>query len=218
MNNSRTSAVARVFQANSVGSALGLVWARFCNEVTSRMASVRLDAPGLHLGSGCRVIGGRRIAFGRNVRAGRNLWLEAVTSYRSQQFEPTIQIGDHVCFSDDVHISSIQSIVIGDHVLFGSRIYVSDHNHGIYTGAHQSRPEEPPAQRSLGGGGPVSIGTNAWIGDNVTIVGPACIGSGTIIGANSVVRGTVPPNSMAVGSPARVIKKFNSETGLWERA
>jgi acetyltransferase-like isoleucine patch superfamily enzyme len=104
-------------------------------------------------------------------------------------FDPQIIIGDHVCFSDGVHISSIASISIGSHTLFGSRIYVSDHNHGIYRGDTQSSPDEAPAHRLLGGGGPVVIGANVWIGDNSVIIGPATIGKGAIVGANSVVRG-----------------------------
>ena len=81
-----------------------------------------LRAPGLRLGPGCRVIGARHICFGRGVFAERNLWLEAVTSYRSQRFDPEITIGDYVCFSDGVHVSSISKIVIGSHTLFGSKI------------------------------------------------------------------------------------------------
>jgi lipopolysaccharide O-acetyltransferase len=177
-----------------------------------------LKAPSLHLGPGCRVIGGRHISFGNGVFAERNLWLEAVTSYRSQPFDPQVSIGDYVCFSDGVHISAISNITIGRHCLFGSRIYVSDHNHGIYRGEQQSSPDQPPAHRLLGGGGPVVIGENVWIGDNTVIIGPATIGRGAIVGANSVVRGVVPSNTMVAGAPARPIKIFNSDTGSWDKA
>ena len=186
--------------------------------MTSSVMAFLLKAPGLQLGPGCRIIGGRHISFGRNIYVERNLWLEAVTSYRSQRFNPEITIGDHVCFSDGVHISSIASIAIGSHSLFGSRIYVSDHNHGIYRGEPQSSPEEAPANRLLGGGGPVVIGENVWIGDNSVIIGPATIGRGAIVGANSVVRGVVPSNTIVAGAPAKPIKIFNSKTGSWDKA
>jgi len=117
-----------------------------------------------------------------------------------------------------VHISAIASIAIGNHCLFGSRIYVSDHNHGSYRGEQQSSPEEPPIHRLLGGGGPVVIGENVWIGDNSVIIGPATIGRGAIVGANSVVRGVVPSNTMVAGTPAKPIKIFNSKTGSWDKA
>jgi acetyltransferase-like isoleucine patch superfamily enzyme len=207
-----------LFRANPLGTALLLTGSRFWTRIRSFVMGFSLRAPGLHLGPGCRVIGARHIWFGRGVFAERNLWLEAVTSYRSQRFDPEITIGDYVSFSDGVHISSISSIAIGSHTLFGSKIYVSDHNHGIYRGQDQSRPDEPPAHRLLGGGGPVVIGENVWIGDNSVIIGPATIGNGAIIGANSVVRGVIPSNTIVAGAPAKPIKTFNSQTASWDKA
>jgi acetyltransferase-like isoleucine patch superfamily enzyme len=212
------SAISRRFEGNPAGIALLLIARRTWNGLTSSIMAFLLRAPGLYLGPGCRIIGGRHISFGRGVYVERNLWLEAVTSYQSQHFDPQIIIGDHVCFSDGVHISSIASISIGSHTLFGSRIYVSDHNHGIYRGDTQSSPDEAPAHRLLGGGGPVVIGANVWIGDNSVIIGPATIGKGAIVGANSVVRGEVPANTIVAGAPAKPIKTFNSKTGSWDKA
>jgi acetyltransferase-like isoleucine patch superfamily enzyme len=212
------TAILRLLRENPSGIALMLISGRSWRRITSFVMAFLLKAPGLHFGPGCRVIGGRHISFGKDVYAERNLWLEAVTSYRSQDFLPNITIGDHVSFSDGVHISSITSIAIGSHSLFGSRIYVSDHNHGMYRGESQSTPEEAPAHRLLGGGGPVVIGENVWIGDNSVIIGPATIGRGAIVGANSVVRGMVPSNTIVAGAPARPIKIFNPKTGSWDKA
>jgi lipopolysaccharide O-acetyltransferase len=217
MNNIPT-VIFRLFKENPAGIALSLFAGRSWSRITSSVMAFQLKAPGLRLGPGCRVIGGRHISFGSNVYAERNLWLEAVTSYRTQRFHPEIAIGDHVCFSDGVHISSIASIAIGSHSLFGSRIYVSDHNHGIYKGELQSIPDEAPAHRLLGGGGPVVIGENVWIGDNSVIIGPATLGRGAIVGANSVVRGVIPSNTIVAGAPAKPIKIFNSKTGSWDKA
>jgi acetyltransferase-like isoleucine patch superfamily enzyme len=212
-----TTALRQLFGANPVGIAFGLIVGRSWARTRSFFMGFSLRAPGLHLGPGCRVIGARHISFGKGVFAARNLWLEAVTSYRSQSFHPEITIGDYVCFSDGVHISAISSVIVGSHTLFGSKIYVSDHNHGVYRGECQSRPEEPPAHRRLGGGGPVVIGENVWVGENSVIVGPATIGNGAIIGANSVVRGFVPPNTIVAGTPAKPVKIFNPSTALWEK-
>jgi acetyltransferase-like isoleucine patch superfamily enzyme len=212
------TAILKLFRTNPPVIALLLIAGRSWSRMTSSVMAFQLKAPGLQLGPGCRIIGGRHISFGRDVYAERNLWLEAVTSYRSQRFHPEIAIGDHVCFSDGVHISSIASIAIGSYCLFGSKIYVSDHNHGIYRGELQSCPEQAPAHRMLGGGGPVVIGENVWIGDNSVIIGPATIGKGAMVGANSVVRGVVPSNTIVAGAPAKPIKIFNSKTGSWDKA
>jgi lipopolysaccharide O-acetyltransferase len=213
-----TGAVARLFASNPVAIAIPMIIERLWRQLVNALMARALHAPGIHLGPGCRVIGGRYITLGRGIFANRNLWLQAVTAYRSQSFTPSITIGDYVGFSESVHISAIEEIVIGNHVLFGSKIYVSDHNHGIYSGEHQSRPEESPLDRELGGGGPVTIGDKVWIGDNAVILGPATIGSGAVIGANSLVRGVVPPNCIVAGTPARIIKTFNPQSGRWERA
>jgi acetyltransferase-like isoleucine patch superfamily enzyme len=217
MSKTSKNTIVELFQANPFGMALWLIAHRAWRGVVSSGMAFSLKAPGLYLGPGCRIIGGRRVSFGQGVFANRGLWLEAVTSYRSQHFSPTITIGDSVSFSAGVHISSIESIVIGDHVLMGSGIYISDHNHGIYKGDGQSPPQEPPSHRTLGGGGPVIIGDRVWIGDNSVILGPASIGSGAIVGANSVVRGEVPSNSMVAGTPARLIRVFNPQTGTWDK-
>lgn len=210
--------VSILFEANPFAISLMLVARRGWRILRSSATAFSLGAPGLDVGPGCRIIGGRNITFGKKVYAERNLWLEAITSYRSQRFTPRITIGDYVCFSDGVHISSIAAIAIGNHCLFGSRIYVSDHNHGTYRGERQSEPQQPPALRDLGGGGPVEIGNNVWIGDNTVILGPVTIGAGAIIGANSVVRGVIPSNTIVAGSPAKPIKIFNPDTNSWDKA
>ena len=89
-----TPAVSRLFAANPFGIALLLIARHAWRTVASSAMAYSLKAPGLHLGPGCRVLGGRHISFGRDVYANRNLWLEAVTSYRSQHFSPAIAIGD----------------------------------------------------------------------------------------------------------------------------
>jgi acetyltransferase-like isoleucine patch superfamily enzyme len=53
---------------------------------------------------------------------------------------------------------------------------------------------------------PVSIGRSVWLPWRVFVMPGASIGDGSVIGANSLVQGTIPPSSLAVGSPARVIR------------
>jgi lipopolysaccharide O-acetyltransferase len=145
------------------------------------------------------------------------LWLHAISAFNQRQFQPSITIGDRVSFSERVHITCIEKVHIGNGVLIGSGVYIGDHHHGDYSGGRQSHPDTPPILRDLGGGGPVIIGDNVWIGDNAVIIGPVSIGTGAIIGANSVVRREVPAYTMAAGAPARPIKQFNHSTGQWER-
>lgn len=69
-----------------------------------------------------------------------------------------------------------------------------------------------PHESELPNKGDTVIGNDVWIGQNVTIMPGVHIGNGAIIGANAVVASDVPPYSIAVGNPARVIKKrFDDE-------
>ena len=62
----------------------------------------------------------------------------------------------------------------------------------------------------------VSIGKGSYIGINAVIVGNVKIGKHFVIGANSVVTKDVPDYCVAVGSPAKILKRYNLETQLWE--
>ena len=192
------------------------VISRGYDRLRGRFSASVVGWPDSYLGAGSRVLGTRSILVGKNSSMGRYAWIEAVPFMNGQTYSPVIRIGQGFCASERLHISAINRIEIADNCLFGSCVYISDHNHGSYKGEEQSTPDEPPIQRKLVSHGPVVIGTNVWIGDNVVIIGPVRIGDGVVIGANSVVTRDIPEDVMVVGMPARIIKKFNWEIGGWE--
>ncbi|HZK12028.1 MAG TPA: DapH/DapD/GlmU-related protein [Atribacterota bacterium] len=120
-----------------------------------------------------------------------------------------IQFGQDVQINDYVHIGAIDSIYIGNNVLIASKVFITDHNHGLYghLGIH-SHPDTPPVLRELSIA-PVIIEDNVWIGEFVSILLGVTIGKGSVIGTMSVVTKSIPPYSIAVGSPAKVIKRFD---------
>jgi len=179
---------------------------------------------GLKLGRGdirvhrvSRIRGASHISIGKNFHAGRGLWLEAVTGYLGDQFEPVIEIGDDVYLSEYVHISAANHIQIGSGVLMGSKIYISDNSHGRYNGADATLPTTPAPSRKLFVLGSVQIGSNVWIGDSVVIIGNVSIGDGAVIAANSVITKNVESYSMVGGVPARLLKKYSFDSQRWER-
>lgn len=196
--------------ASEVGRRMMIVFRR-------AMLSGRLSAPGLTLGPRSYLRGLDCMTVGRNFRAGDGLWLEAVDRYKNQILQPRIVIGNDVSISRWGHISAIDRIEIGSGTLIGSHVYIADHHHGTYSGSRQDSVDVPPAFRALGGGGPVLIGENVWIGNNAVILGPARIGDGAIIGANAVVTSDIPAGSIALGVPARTVKHFSPSSGAWER-
>ena len=105
----------------------------------------------------------------------------------------------------DCHIGCINEVKIGARVLIASRVYISDHSHG---GTTLKDLSVPPNERLLQSKGPVIIEDDVWLGEGVAVMLRVHIGNSSIIDVNSVVTKDIPPNSVAAGSPARVIKSI----------
>lgn len=128
-----------------------------------------------------------------------------------------LRIGKNVQINDYVHITAIEKVFIGDNVLMASKIYISDCSHGSYSGdKNDSDPNFAPIKRDLFSKS-VIINDNVWLGEFVSVLPGVTIGKGTIVGANSVVSKSLPPYVIAVGSPAKPIKKYNFESNRWEK-
>lgn len=162
------------------------------------------------------ILGNKYINFNKNFTAGLNLRIEVLPGHLPDA--PQLNFGENVKINDYVHIACIERISIGGNTLIGSHVLITDHNHGEYSSliGKQDHPSIPPDKRSLCSS-KVLIGTNVWIGEFVTVLPGSSIGDGSIIGAMSMVKGSIPPNSIAVGIPAKVVKRFNSVTSCWEK-
>jgi len=175
----------------------------------------RLLFPGTRLLRRPFYIRGKRwICFGPNFTCGRGLRLDAFGN--SSTKGALIYIGSDVEVNDNVHIGATESIRIGDRVLIASMVFITDHSHGSYgrDGIH-SNPRIAPGERPLMAA-PVVIEDDVWLGEFVSVLPGVRIGKGSIIGTMSTVTRDIPPYSIAVGSPARVIKQFNFTTETWE--
>lgn len=128
-----------------------------------------------------------------------------------------IIFGNDIQLNDFVHICALDKVEIGDGCLFASHIYISDNSHGRYSGGfNESNPQEQPDHREYITA-PVKIGKNVWLGEGVIVMPGVSIGDGVVIGAHSVVCNDIPKASIAVGVPAKVIKQYSIEKGVWER-
>ena len=187
---------------------------RICCEIWNRALARRLGIRHVNILQGSYIRGIENFQIGENFSAGKGFWLEARDKYQGQYFSPKIVIGENVSISFWSHITAIESVRIGNNVMIGSKVLIIDHNHGCYGPDFHDAPDSPPYLRDLISG-PVVIGDNVWIGDGVIVMPNAIIGSGCVIGANAVVRGLIPPNTIAVGSPARPVKMFDSSSKRW---
>lgn len=155
-------------------------------------------------------VGKESIRFLGNCVLKSGCRIEAWKTYNGIHYDPEIVIGKNIHMGINCHITAIESVVIGDDVLLGSNVLVSDNNHGCFKTDYAI----PPVNRRLHSKGPVHIGNNCWLGDNVAVLSGVSIGEGCIIGANSVVTCDIPPYSVAVGSPARVVNSVSPSVGL----
>jgi acetyltransferase-like isoleucine patch superfamily enzyme len=118
-----------------------------------------------------------------------------------------ITIGNYCLVCPGVRVSSAVGITIGDNCMIANGAYITDSDwHGIYN------------RISFGKASPVSIEKNAWIGDSAIICKGVTIGENSIVGAGAIVVDSVPPNSVAAGNPARVVKQLDPEEAFTTRA
>lgn len=111
-----------------------------------------------------------------------------------------ISVGENFMANFNLTILDEGRVTIGDNVLIGPNV-------SIYTACHPLEPKE--RNEWIEWAEPVTIGNNVWIGGSVTILPGVTIGDNVTIGAGSVVSRNIPPCSLAVGNPAKVIRKLN---------
>lgn len=159
------------------------------------------------IGKKCSIItpvffrGKDKIKIGNYVVIGRCGRIETYSSDLYKNPDGII-IDDYVNINWYCHIGAINKIHIKQNVLIGSYVLITDHSHGDNLALDNN-----PLTRELFSPGPVIIEENCWIGEKVTILPNVTIGHNSIIGANSVVTKDIPPFSIAVGCPAKVIKQ-----------
>lgn len=146
------------------------------------------------------------ISIGNSVKIGYRAWLASVPLTGEKKSELIIK--DGACLGNFNHIYTTKSIIIGENVLTADKVYITDNLHS-YEDISSAIVFQPIKQIST-----VSIGSGSWLGENVCIIG-ANIGKNCVIGANSVVTRDIPDYSVAVGSPAQIIKKYCFEVNEW---
>ncbi|HSB85693.1 MAG TPA: acyltransferase, partial [Ilumatobacteraceae bacterium] len=115
--------------------------------------------------------------------------------------DPVVRIGDRCLIGKGTGIVGHLSIEIGNDVWTGQHVYITDQNHGYEDISRPISQQTMPEQ-------PVVIGDGSWIGHGSVVLPGARIGRHVTIGANSVVVGELPDYSVAVGAPARVIRRY----------
>jgi len=147
------------------------------------------------------------ISLENNVSFNSNVWLLAL---KKEDIEPRLVVQEGATIGRFAHIVALKDVNIGKNVLIADKVYISDNIHSF------EDITQPIIEQEILFKGSVSIGENSWIGENVSILG-AKIGKHSVIGANSLVNSDIPDYSIAVGSPAKVIKKYDFQAKKWKK-
>lgn len=167
-----------------------------------------------------RIVNSERITLGDDVYLGPGCLLTAITQYPGAsmnpphgtvvtQYQPKIIIGNRVTSTGGLQIGALDEVVIEDDVLFATNVNMTDGFHGY------QNVDVPYKYQKIEQIKPIRIKQGCWIGQNVVIAPGVVIGQNSIIGANSVVLKSVPDKCIAVGAPARVVKRWSEESGSW---
>ena len=166
------------------------------------------------IGSGSRMVkpkidGKKNIYIGSKVFVNHQVWLACLPLTGNKNCRLTI--GDGTYIGRFCHLYATSKIDIGVKVLIADRVYIADNLHEF------SDIKVPVIDQGVRQTNEVRIGDGAWLGENVSVIG-ASVGKQSVIGANSVVTKDIPDYCIAVGAPARIIKRYSFEKQEWLKA
>lgn len=140
----------------------------------------------------------------RRFEVGRDALIEDFTTVNNGAGDVLIGDGARIGIGSVV----IGPVRLGDRVGLGQHVFISGFNHGYGDGTRDSN-EQPLDLKE------VVIGNESHIGANSVVVAGVHIGERVQVGAGSVVTKDIPSFSVAVGNPARVIKRYDDALGAW---
>jgi acetyltransferase-like isoleucine patch superfamily enzyme len=196
-----------------VGDSAQRLWDRVVDWGTIRHTNVRArrfrsfgDGSAICFPVGA-LFGERYIGLGAATVIGPNVSLSAGVSPAHELGDrELVTIGDGCLIGKGSGIVAHEQVVIADHVFTGHNVYITDANHGY---------EDPrlPIGQQFAEARPVSVGEGSWLGHGAIVLPGADIGRHVVVGAGAVVTGTLPDFCVAVGNPARVIRRYVTGDG-----
>lgn len=156
-----------------------------------------------YLGKPIFLKGISKIFVGKKVRIFPHIRMEVHKNGR-------IHLGDEVVIQQNVHITAANNLKIGKKTLILANTFITDIDHD-YKEIDQHILEQKIIVAKT------EIGENCFIGMGAAIMAGTVLGKQCIVGANSVVRGTFPDYCVISGAPAKIIKMYNPQNGVWEK-
>jgi acetyltransferase-like isoleucine patch superfamily enzyme len=153
-----------------------------------------------------QIFGWEQVSMGDNSVLSEGTWLNANSRNGHKDH---IVIGNYCHIGRRNYFSSGESIVVKDFAFTGLDCHFLGCGHKI------DSPLLPYISTGLTAGAPIEIGINCWLTTAVTVLEGVRIGHGSVVGTRSVVVEDLPPFSLAIGSPCRVVKRFDFRSNTW---
>lgn len=147
-----------------------------------------------------------RIHLGEHVKIRDLCRIEAIAGYDGE-----IRIGNHVDIEQFCQISAAGNLSIGDQTAFGYGALVTTDDHDYTADIGTNILKQPLLVFDT------TIGKCCFIGSGAKILAGTTLGDNSVVAANTVIRGVYPENSVIAGSPARIIKRFDTITQAWRK-
>jgi acetyltransferase-like isoleucine patch superfamily enzyme len=179
---------------------------RFKNKNITDSTSRRNIGKNSYVDPSVQVIGWNNVRIGENSIISEDTWINV--NYRGEE-NVSVIIGNNSFIGRRNFFTSGDLIKIGDYCLTGVDCKFLGSGH-IY-----NSPFIPYITSGTTEDGLIEIGSNCWVGANVTILKNVKIGYGSIIGASTVVNRDIPPFSVIVGNPYRILKRFDMQSQTW---
>lgn len=151
------------------------------------------------------------IFWGNNCSVGQRAAICPLHSHNGKNYPSLIKIGNNVSIGAYDRIASAYSVTIEDDVLMAAFVHITDHSHGY------EDVSVPIYKQDIIHKGPVVIGKGSWLSFGCHILSGVKIGEHCVVAANSVVTKNVPPFCVVAGNPARIVKRYNPDTKIWEK-
>ncbi len=120
--------------------------------------------------------------------------------------DPVLRMGDRTYIGWMVTISAAQRVELGCDVKVANGVFITDNpGHPLDAQRRRTQPVGPEDVR------PVRIEDDVWLGTNVVVLPGVTIGARTVVGAGAVVTRDLPPDVLAAGNPAKVIRPITPE-------
>lgn len=150
------------------------------------------------------------ISIGDGVWLDRDVWVNIPVL--PENGKPAIIFEDNCRVGRRCVISAKNQIHFEKGVIFGPSVLVMDHNHEF------EDVNVPIGEQGVTEGGTIRVEEGCWLGFGAAIVcskGEIVIGKNSVIGANTVITKSIPPNSVVTGNPGRIVKQFDPTKGEW---